>query len=72
MLDLTTTILNQATMTGDPTIWRNPILSMLGINCRFSSIVLDEFVTSVEGKPIKAYGVLDEGHLEAGDSARCT
>jgi hypothetical protein len=42
---------------------------MLGINYRFSSIVLDEFTTQVEGKPINAYGVLDEGHLEAGDRA---
>jgi hypothetical protein len=42
---------------------------MLGINCRFSSIVLDEFITPDEGKPINAYGVLEEGHLEAGDRA---
>jgi len=68
MLELTTTILNQAT-TGDVMNRRSPILFMLGINCRFSSIVLDEFVTPVEGKPIKAYGVLEEGYLEAGDRA---
>ncbi|KAG0704756.1 FAD binding domain-containing protein [Suillus ampliporus] len=46
-----------------------PQLFMLGINCRFSNIVLDEFATPIEGKPINAYGVLDEGHLEAGDRA---
>ncbi|KAG1870457.1 FAD binding domain-containing protein [Suillus tomentosus] len=45
----------------------NPILFMLGINYRFSDIVLDEF--AIPGKPINAYGVLDEEHLEAGDRA---
>ncbi|KAG1745464.1 FAD binding domain-containing protein [Suillus paluster] len=69
MLEMTTTILNQTIATGDPTRQRTPILTMLGINCRSSSIVLDEFVTPGEGKPIQAYGVLDEGHLEAGDRA---
>ncbi|KAG0702987.1 FAD binding domain-containing protein [Suillus ampliporus] len=69
MLEVTTSILNQTVATGDPTRRRTPILFMLGINCRFSSIVLDEFVIPVEGRPIKAYGVLDEGHLEAGDRA---
>ncbi|OAX33194.1 hypothetical protein K503DRAFT_869695 [Rhizopogon vinicolor AM-OR11-026] len=69
MLDMTTSILNQVITTGDMTAQRSPKLYMLGINCRFSSIVLDEFVTPVEGKPINAYGVLDEGHLEAGDRA---
>ncbi|KAG2125947.1 FAD binding domain-containing protein [Suillus clintonianus] len=68
MLDLTTSILNTAITSGHPSIRRNSILFMLGINCRFSNIVLDEFVPSVEGKPISAYGVLDEG-LEAGDRA---
>jgi hypothetical protein len=42
---------------------------MLGINCWFSTIVPDEFVTPVEGRHINAYGVLDEGHMEAGDRA---
>ncbi|KAG2142997.1 FAD binding domain-containing protein [Suillus clintonianus] len=69
MLGITTSIMNQAVKTGDPTDRRSSILFMLGINCRFSSIVLDEFVTPVEGRPIKAYGILDEGHLEAGDRA---
>ncbi|KAG1745460.1 FAD binding domain-containing protein [Suillus paluster] len=69
MLDMTTSILNHAMKTGEMTSRRTPILFMLGVNCRSSSIVLDEFVTQVEGKPINAYGMLDEGHLEAGDRA---
>ncbi|KAG2035884.1 FAD binding domain-containing protein [Suillus americanus] len=69
MLEVTTSILDKAISSGDPSVGRTPILYMLGINCRFSTIVLDEFVTSVEGRPINAYGVLDEGHLEAGDRA---
>ncbi|KAG1727592.1 FAD binding domain-containing protein [Suillus lakei] len=67
MLEKTTTILNQAVKTGDISSGRTPILFMLGINCRFSNIVLDEF--AIPGKPIKAYGVLDEKNLEAGDRA---
>ncbi|KAG2072269.1 hypothetical protein BDR04DRAFT_416961 [Suillus decipiens] len=68
MLERTTTILNQTLETNKlSTTPRAPILSMLGINCRFSSIVLDEF--AIPGKPINAYGVLDEGNLEAGDRA---
>ncbi|KAG1825090.1 FAD binding domain-containing protein [Suillus variegatus] len=68
MLGVTTSILDKTMASKEPQIERNSILFMLGINCRFSTIVLDEFVTSVE-KPINAYGVLDEGHLEAGDRA---
>jgi 2-polyprenyl-6-methoxyphenol hydroxylase-like FAD-dependent oxidoreductase len=67
MLELTTTILNRALETDKRITTRSPILSMLGINCRFSNIVLDEF--AIPGKPIKAYGVLDEANLEAGDRA---
>ncbi|KAG1882181.1 FAD binding domain-containing protein [Suillus subluteus] len=69
MLRVTTSILDKATSSGDLSLRQSPILYMLGINCRFSTIVLDEFVISVEGRPINAYGVLDEGHLEAGDRA---
>ncbi|KAG2125959.1 FAD binding domain-containing protein [Suillus clintonianus] len=69
MLEMTTSLLNRAVKTGDVTIRRSPIVFMLGINCRFSSIVLDEYMTPVEGRPINAYGVLDEEHLEAGDRA---
>jgi len=69
MLGVTTSILDKTIASKDGQTERSPILFMLGINCRFSTIVLDEFVTSVEEKPINAYGVLDEGHLEAGDRA---
>ncbi|KAG2030187.1 FAD binding domain-containing protein [Suillus americanus] len=67
MLERTTTILNQAIKTENMFPSRSTILFMLGINCRFSNIVLDEF--AIPGKPINAYGILDEGHLEAGDRA---
>ncbi|KAG2158751.1 FAD binding domain-containing protein [Suillus bovinus] len=67
MLEVTTSILDSALTSGDISVRRSPILYMLGINCRFSTIVLDEFVASV--KPINAYGVLDEKNLEAGDRA---
>ncbi|OJA21376.1 hypothetical protein AZE42_07309 [Rhizopogon vesiculosus] len=69
MLEMTTAILNQTVGTGNITSRGNPKPFMLGINCRLSSIVLDEFTTPVDGRPINAYGVLDEGHLEAGDRA---
>ncbi|KAG1801887.1 FAD binding domain-containing protein [Suillus subaureus] len=67
MLERTTTIFNQVLKTENMVSQRSPILFMLGINCRFSNIVLDEF--AIPGKPINAYGVLDEGNLEAGDRA---
>jgi hypothetical protein len=67
MLDKTTAFLNQAVKSDSMTAPRSPILFMLGINCRFSSIVVDEF--STPGKPINAYGTLDDDHLEAGDRA---
>ncbi|KAG2157977.1 FAD binding domain-containing protein [Suillus bovinus] len=69
MLEMTTSILNKTITSRDAPVERSPILFMLGINCRFSTIVLDEFVTLVEGKRINAYGALDEGNLEAGDRA---
>ncbi|KAG0702989.1 FAD binding domain-containing protein [Suillus ampliporus] len=69
MLEMTTAILHESLTTGEVTLQCNPKLFMLGINCRFSSIVLDEFATPVERRPISAYGVFDEGHLEAGDRA---
>ncbi|KAG2153625.1 FAD binding domain-containing protein [Suillus bovinus] len=53
MLEMTTTILNQTLKTGNISTTRSPILFMLGINCRFSDIVLDEFV--IPGKPVNAY-----------------
>ncbi|KAG2358921.1 FAD binding domain-containing protein [Suillus spraguei] len=67
MLEMTTTILSQQIEGNKFTVPQRPILSMLGINCRFSNIVLDEF--AIPGKPINAYDVLDEANLEAGDRA---
>ncbi|OJA20305.1 hypothetical protein AZE42_08330 [Rhizopogon vesiculosus] len=69
MLEVTTSIMNHAMETGSLSGWSNIILWMLGINYRFSSIVLDEFATPVKGKPMSAYGALNEGYLEAGDRA---
>ncbi|KAG0702988.1 FAD binding domain-containing protein [Suillus ampliporus] len=69
MLAMTTSFLKQSVTTGEMTKGRTPILTMLGINYRFSSIVLDEFVTPVEGRPVKAYRELDHENLEAGDRA---
>ncbi|KAG2066517.1 hypothetical protein BDR04DRAFT_1160187 [Suillus decipiens] len=66
MLQMTTALLNVVVKT-DKMHAQSPILSMLGINYRFSNIVLDEF--AIPGKPINAYGILDEGNLEAGDRA---
>ncbi|KAG2118481.1 FAD binding domain-containing protein [Suillus clintonianus] len=68
LLEITTSILNKA-IVGDLSLLQSPKLFMLGINYRFSNIVLDEFVPPVEGRPINAYGEHDEGHLEAGDRA---
>ncbi|KAG1742105.1 FAD binding domain-containing protein [Suillus lakei] len=67
MLEMTTSILNQTITIRDMPIRRGTILFMLGINCRFSNIILDEF--AIPRRPINAYGALDEGHLEAGDRA---
>ncbi|OJA17088.1 hypothetical protein AZE42_12196 [Rhizopogon vesiculosus] len=69
MLEVTTSILNTAVTTGSIGGWNNRILFMLGIHYRFSDIVLDEFASPVEGKPIDAYRVLDETYLEAGGRA---
>ncbi|KAG1838962.1 chitin synthase III catalytic subunit-domain-containing protein [Suillus tomentosus] len=59
MLEMTTALLDRAVQTGNMHAARSPILFMLGINYRFSHIVLDEF--AIPGKPINAY--------EAGDRA---
>jgi hypothetical protein len=70
MLELTTSILDASMKTRSTIIGQTSKLFMLRINYRFSSIVLDEFRTPVEGKPINTYGMLDEvPHLEAGDRA---
>ncbi|KAG0694761.1 FAD binding domain-containing protein [Suillus ampliporus] len=69
MLDITTSIHKETITKGEMSSQRDPSLFMLGINCRFSNIVLNEFTTPAEGKGINAYQALDEGHLEAGDRA---
>jgi hypothetical protein len=68
MLEMTT-IFKRSMATGKVTARISPKYFILGVNCRFSSIVLHEFTTPLEGKPINAYGVLDEKHIEAGDRA---
>jgi len=45
---------------------REKKLNMLGVNCRSSPIVLDEFT---QAEPVSAYRLLEEGVLVAGDRA---
>ena len=45
---------------------REQKMNMLGVNCRSSPIVLDEFT---QAEPMNSYRVLDEGVLVAGDRA---
>ena len=45
---------------------REKKMNMLGVNCRSSPIVLDEFT---QAEPVNAYGTLEEGVLVAGDRA---
>lgn len=69
MLNITTGILKQMHGPGslEQVIHRgNPKLNMLGVNYRWSSIVIDEVT---EAKPVNAYMVLDESILVAGDRA---
>ncbi|KAG1743422.1 hypothetical protein EDB19DRAFT_1827324 [Suillus lakei] len=69
MLGVTTLIQKRARTIGGTAPGSTTLLYMLGIHCCFSSIVLDEFATSVEGKPMNTYRILDETELEAGDRA---
>jgi hypothetical protein len=64
MLKLTTSLLNYALSSGlgHALMRRSPFIFMLDVNDRISSIVLDEFAKSAEGRPINAYGVLKAGH----------
>ena len=68
MLNITTGIFHK--LREAPTIERamerEKRMNMLGVNCRTSPIVLDEFT---HAEPVNAYGVLDEGILVAGDRA---
>ena len=68
MLNITTGILHK--IRDAPTIERamerEKRMNMLGVNCRTSPIVLDEFT---HADPVNAYGVLNEWVLIAGDRA---
>ena len=68
MLNITTGILNRAQESGgiEHLMHRGQKLTMLGVNCRWSPIVIDE-VTKAE--LVNAYRVLDETTLVAGDRA---
>ncbi|KAH7925919.1 hypothetical protein BV22DRAFT_1128595 [Leucogyrophana mollusca] len=70
MLELTTAILNKTMnrteSTPESTMTRGQKLYMLGVNYRFSPIVVDEFSDT---GPVNAYGVLQDGVLIAGDRA---
>ena len=68
MLNITTGILNRIYGSGgvEHTMHRESKLTMLGVNYRWSPIVIDE-VTKAE--PVGAYRVLDESTLVAGDRA---
>jgi hypothetical protein len=63
MLKLTASLLNHALSSGlrHASMRRSPFIFMLGVDDRISSIVLDEFAKSAEGRPINAYGVLKAG-----------
>ncbi|KIJ19100.1 hypothetical protein PAXINDRAFT_166970 [Paxillus involutus ATCC 200175] len=69
MLNVTTAILQETISENanlEHAMERGRGMNMLGINYRFSPIVKDEFSDAV---PVKAYRVLDEGQLVAGDRA---
>ena len=68
MLNITTGILNRIQGSGslEHVMHRGQKLNMLGVNYRWSSIVIDE-VTKAE--PVNAYRALDESSLVAGDRA---
>jgi len=68
MLNITTGMFNK--LRSAPTIegamGRDQKINMLGVNCRSSPIVLDEFT---QAEPLNSYRVLEEGVLVAGDRA---
>ena len=68
MLNLTTGIFNhlRSSVSLEASMRREKRMDMLGVNCRSSPIVLDEFT---QGEPVSAYGMLEEGVLVAGDRA---
>ena len=68
MLNITTGMLKQMHGSDDleQVMHRGEKLTMLGINYRWSSIVIDEVTKAI---PVSAYRVLDESTLVAGDRA---
>ena len=68
MLNITTGTLNKlrSAPTIESALKRDKKMNMLGVNCRSSPIVLDEFT---QAGPVNAYGLLEEGVLVAGDRA---
>ena len=68
MLNITTGILNRVQGSGslDQVMHQDQKLTMLGVNYRWSPIVIDE-VTKAD--PVNAYRALDESTLVAGDRA---
>ncbi|KAH7915175.1 hypothetical protein BJ138DRAFT_1132799 [Hygrophoropsis aurantiaca] len=64
MLDLTTTLLDRAFARH-----RSQKMDMLGVNYRFSPIVIDEFASEATIKQVDAYGLIQGGCLVAGDRA---
>ena len=68
MHNITTGILNQIRGSGgvENTMRRDQKMTMLGVNCRWSPIVVDEVT---EAEPVSSYRALDESTLVAGDRA---
>ncbi|KII88207.1 hypothetical protein PLICRDRAFT_54053 [Plicaturopsis crispa FD-325 SS-3] len=75
MLNISTSILDKTMLSTsvDNSAWyRGKELAQLGINYRWSSIVVDEELASrgVDRKAADAYGISADGRIHAGDSAR--
>ncbi|KAF8550669.1 hypothetical protein OG21DRAFT_383284 [Imleria badia] len=67
MLNITTGIFNKLlSSTIEGAMQREKKMNMLGVNCRSTPIVVDEFT---HAEPVNAYGLLEEGVLVAGDRA---
>ncbi|KAF8712019.1 hypothetical protein AX14_013154 [Amanita brunnescens Koide BX004] len=68
MLNITTGILNKVQASGslENSMHREQKLTMLGVNYRWSPIVIDEIT---KAGPVDAYRALDESTLVAGDRA---
>ncbi|OBZ66925.1 Pentachlorophenol 4-monooxygenase [Grifola frondosa] len=73
MLEKTTELLNKTMRAGDLSAWdrRSGALDQLGVNCRWSSIVVDERAsdTDEKNKPSDAYGTAGSTEVRAGDRA---